>query len=54
MSEAEFFKEALLAGVTYAEERGMFEFELADSASEKLLYILRLLSYASLGMRCAA
>jgi hypothetical protein len=41
--EAELFKAALLAGVEYAEGRGVVEFEPYDSASEKLLYIYRLL-----------
>jgi hypothetical protein len=41
--EAELFKGALLAGVKYAEGRGVVEFEPTDSASEKLLYIYRLL-----------
>lgn len=41
--EAELFKAALLAGVKYAEGRGVVEFEATDSASEKLLYIYRLL-----------
>lgn len=41
--EAELFKGALLAGVKYAEGRGVVEFEASDSASEKLLYIYRLL-----------
>jgi Domain of unknown function (DUF5062) len=41
--EAELFKGALLAGVKYAEGRGVVEFEATDSASEKLLYIYRLL-----------
>ncbi len=41
--EAELFKEALLAGIKYAEGRGVVEFEPTDSASEKLLYIYRLL-----------
>jgi len=41
--EAELFKAALLAGVKYAEGRGVVEFEPTDSASEKLLYIYRLL-----------
>ena len=36
-------EEALLAGVKYAEARGVVEFEASDSASEKLLYIYRLL-----------
>ncbi|HQW19883.1 MAG TPA: DUF5062 family protein [Rhodocyclaceae bacterium] len=41
--EHELFKAALLAGVRYAEGRGVVEFEATDSASEKLLYIYRLL-----------
>lgn len=41
--EAELFKAALLAGVNYAEGRGAVEFEATDSASQKLLYIYRLL-----------
>jgi hypothetical protein len=43
--EAELFKEAMIAGVKYAEGRGVVEFEATDSASEKLLYIYRLLVY---------
>ncbi len=41
--EAELFKEALLAGVRYAEGRKAVEFEATDSASDKALYIYRLL-----------
>ena len=41
--EAELFKEALLAGIKYAEGRGVVEFEPTDSASEKLLYVYRLM-----------
>lgn len=41
--ENELFKAALIAGVKYAEGRGAVEFEPTDSASEKLLYIYRLL-----------
>ncbi len=41
--EAELFKAALQAGIEYAEARGVVEFEPGDSASEKLLYIYRLL-----------
>jgi len=37
------FKAALLAGVKYAEGRKAVEFEPTDSASQKLLYIYRLL-----------
>ena len=42
-NEAELFKGALEAGMTYGEERGVVEFEPTDSASEKALYIYRLL-----------
>jgi hypothetical protein len=41
--EAELFKEAFLEGIRYAEGRGVVEFEPTDSASEKLLYIYRLM-----------
>jgi len=41
--EAELFKGAMVAGVKYAEGRGVVQFEATDSASEKLLYIYRLL-----------
>ena len=41
--EAELFKAALLAGVQYAEGRGAVEFEPTDSASDKALYVYRLL-----------
>ena len=41
--EAELFKAALLAGVRYAEGRGAVEFEATDSASDKALYVYRLL-----------
>lgn len=42
-NEAALFKAALVAGVQYAEGRGVVEFEPTDSASEKLLYVYRLL-----------
>ena len=42
-NEAELFKAALEAGVKYGEQRGAVEFEPTDSASEKALYIYRLL-----------
>lgn len=42
-NEAALVKEAILAGVKYAEGRGAVEFEPTDSASEKILYIYRLL-----------
>lgn len=41
--EAELFKAALEAGVLYGEKRGVVEFEATDSASDKALYIYRLL-----------
>jgi hypothetical protein len=41
--EAELFKAALIAGVEYAERRKAVEFEATDSASEKALYVYRLL-----------
>ena len=41
--EAELYKEAFAAGIKYAEGRGVVEFEPTDSASEKLLYVYRLL-----------
>jgi hypothetical protein len=46
--EAELFKAALLAGVSYAEGRKAVEFEASDSASEKALYIYRLLVHDKL------
>lgn len=41
--EAELVKEAILAGMKYGEERGAVEWEPTDSASEKILYLYRLL-----------
>jgi hypothetical protein len=41
--EGELFKGALQAAMKYAEERGAVEFEPTDSASQKLLYVYRLL-----------
>ena len=46
--EAELYKAALLAGVQYAEGRKAVEFESTDSASEKALYIYRLLVHDKL------
>ncbi len=46
--EAELYKEALLAAVKYAEGRGAVEFEPTDSASQKLLYVYRLLIHDKL------
>ena len=42
-NEAELFKAALLAGIQYAENRKAVEFEPTDSASDKALYVYRLL-----------
>jgi hypothetical protein len=41
--EGELFKAALAAGVKYAEGRGAVQFEPTDSASDKALYVYRLL-----------
>ena len=41
--EAELFKAGLLAAMKYAEGRGAVQFEPTDSASQKLLYVYRLL-----------
>jgi len=41
--EAELVKEAIAAGVKYAEDRGAAIFEATDSANDKILYIYRLL-----------
>lgn len=41
--EAELVKAAILAGVKYGEDRGAVVFEPTDSASDKILFIYRLL-----------
>ncbi|HEY3645032.1 MAG TPA: DUF5062 family protein [Gammaproteobacteria bacterium] len=41
--EAELTKEALAAGIKYAEGRGAVVFEATDSQADKILYIYRLL-----------
>lgn len=41
--ESELFKAGLAAAMEYAEKRGAVVFEKTDSASEKLLYVYRLL-----------
>jgi Domain of unknown function (DUF5062) len=46
--EAELFKSALQAGIRYAEGRGAVQFEATDSASDKALYIYRLLVHDKL------
>lgn len=42
-NEKEMVKKAIVEGVKYGEKRGVVEFEATDSASEKILYIYRLL-----------
>ncbi len=42
-NEAELVKAATIAGMKYAEARGAAVFEPTDSASNKILYIYRLL-----------
>ena len=46
--ESELFKAGLHAAMKYAEERGAVEFEATDSASQKLLYVYRLLVHDKL------
>lgn len=46
--EGELFKAALAAAMKYAEGRGAVVFEPGDSASEKLLYVYRLLVHDKL------
>ncbi len=46
--EAELTKAAIAAGVKYAEERGAAVFAPTDSASEKILYLYRLLVHDKL------
>jgi len=46
--EAELVKEAIRVGMRYAEARGAARFEATDSASDKLLYIYRLLVHDKL------
>ena len=41
--EGELFKAALLAGIKYAEGRKAVEFEATDSATDKALFVYRLL-----------
>ena len=47
-NEAELFKAALQAGIRYAEGRGAVQFEATDSASDKALYVYRLLVHDKL------
>ncbi len=46
--EAALFKAALLAGVKYAQDRKAAVFEPTDSASEKALFVYRLLVHDKL------
>ena len=46
--EAELVKGAILAGMKYGEDRGAVIFEPTDSASEKILFIYRLLVHDKL------
>ena len=46
--EAELVKAAILAGMKYGVDRGAVEFEPTDSASEKILFIYRLLVHDKL------
>jgi len=47
-NEKELIKKAISIGMAYGEKRGAVEFEPTDSASEKLLYIYRLLVHDKL------
>lgn len=47
-NENELVKKAISAGVKYGEDRGVVEFEATDSASDKILYIYRLLVHDKL------
>ena len=42
-NEAALLKEAISAGVEYAEKRGVVEFEATDTHNEKIEYIYKLL-----------
>ncbi len=53
-NEAALFKEAMLAGVKYAEGRGVVQFEATDSASEKLQWCLQTLKLAYLGLETSS
>jgi len=47
-NEAELVREALRVGATYAEKRGVGEFEDTDSAHDKVTYLYRLLVHDKL------
>jgi hypothetical protein len=46
--EAELVKEAIAAGMKYGVDRGAVEWDATDSASDKILYIYRLLVHDKL------
>jgi len=46
--EKDLIKKAIIAGVKYAEARGVAQFEATDSASEKVEYVYRLLVHDKL------
>ena len=46
--ESELFRAALLAGIHYAQGRKAVEFDPTDSASDKALYVYRLLVHDKL------
>ena len=47
-NEAELLKEALRAGMIYAEKRGVAKFDQTDSAKDKIEYVYRLLAHDKL------
>jgi hypothetical protein len=47
-NEAELFKAGLAAGIQYAEDRKVVQFEPHDSAADKALYVYRLLVHDKL------
>ena len=47
-NEVELTKQAILAAIKYAEDRGAVEFETHDAQSEKILYVYRLLVHDNL------
>ncbi len=47
-NETEVTKAAIEAGMRYAEARGAVQFEKTDSASDKILYVYRLLVHDKL------
>ncbi|MFQ5470645.1 MAG: DUF5062 family protein [Gammaproteobacteria bacterium] len=47
-NEAQLVKEAIRVGMIYAEKRGVAEFEVTDSAKNKIEFIYRLLVHDNL------